>query len=170
MKIKNISDVERLFALINLPTITVNNEKMATDNICSLFIKESMVWKKRIIPHTCQKVSLTYIAQSINGYNAGENNGKELEKQVFTYGVIDIKKNVSLLVCIETKDYREEKLEKAFPVLLENIISFEILQNTMRYVKEWLIIRLVFQPFFNHWKIIRHRYISVDAMIKQGLV
>ena len=51
MKIKNISDVERLFALINLPTITVNNEKMATDNICSLFIKESMVWKKRIIPH-----------------------------------------------------------------------------------------------------------------------
>ncbi|MFA7717679.1 MAG: hypothetical protein WC875_03105 [Candidatus Absconditabacterales bacterium] len=136
MKIENIHDVERLLSLISLPTITVNNEKMATDNICSLFINESSVWKKRIIPHVCHKVSLTYIAKSIDGYNTGENNEKELEKQVFTYGMTNIKKDVSLLVCIETKDYKEEKLEKAFPVLLENIISFEIIQNCMKYTEK----------------------------------
>lgn len=136
MKIKNSRDAENFLELISLPTVQVNDEKMATDNMVSLFIRESQRWKnKKILPHICQKASLTHIAQSIDGYKAGkENDGKQFEKEVFTYGVIDIKEKTSILVCIDTKDYEEKKLDKAFPVLFENIISFEILENCMDYV------------------------------------
>ena len=80
--------------------------------------------------------------KSIDGYHTDEE-GKKTVKEVFTYGMIDIKNSMidiknstSILVCIGTKEYEEEDLEKAFPVLLENIISFKILENCMRYTKK----------------------------------
>jgi len=135
MKIRNINDVEKLIALTSLPTIEVNNEGMATNIVSSFFIQRSRMWNKEIIPHICQRVSLTFIARSIDGYNAGENNKRQLKKEVFTYGIIDIKDKTSLLICIEITDYSSENFDQAFPVLLENIISFSIQEDHMKYAK-----------------------------------
>ncbi|MEI6672396.1 MAG: hypothetical protein WCL02_03390 [bacterium] len=133
MKITNSKDLEDLLDLISLPTMIVENEKMATDNIYSFFIQESTSRNKKIVPHPCQQVTLTYIEQSIDGYKAGEDDGKEFEKEVFTYGRVDIKERVSLLVCIEVSDYKQKHLDKVIPIRIENIISFKNLQNRMKY-------------------------------------